>query len=286
MKGRLILAGADGYIGSRIRQSLADQTDMILLSPTMSGEYIHFDLLHPGKFDFNIINPEDTVLMLAGISSPDICSREFRRSFETNVRGTILFVSECLQRGAKVLFFSSDTVYGYSKGVNDEDFLAVTPAGEYGIMKLLIENYFRGETQFKAFRLSYVFSWFDKFTSYLRSCMRENITAEVFDPLIRKAVYIEDLILCILNLHTNWERHNSQLFNLCGPGYLSRVDLANIFIKHVGQIKLKIIRPDESFYNARPPMITMNTKYSEALLGKGFTTIEEAIVSEKLKFLN
>ena len=122
-------------------------------------------------------------------------------------------------------------------------------------MKLLVEKYFRGETNFKSFRLSYVFSWNDKFMKYLRTCFEQNKIAEVYDPFIRKVVFIEDLINCIVNIHNGWIKYNNQYFNICGPKYLSRVEIANYFIQHVGPLDLKIIRPDDNFFKARPQKI-------------------------------
>lgn len=286
MKSRLVLAGADGYIGKRLQQSVPDDIDVLLLSPVYSERYVHFDLLHPDRFDYNCINTGDMVVMMAGISSPDLCSSEFRRSFDINVNGTIRFLTGCLQQGARVLFFSSDTIYGNSAAVNDEDFYSAEPAGEYGIMKSLVEKHFAGDPRFKVFRLSYVFSWNDRFTSYLRSCHEQKKTAEVFDPFIRKAVYIEDLISCILKLHAGWDEHENRFFNICGPEYLSRADIAGLFIKNIGHLDLKLVKPDERFFSSRPSKIIINTKYSGRLLGKEFTAIDDALISEKEKFLN
>ena len=285
VKSRLILAGADGYIGKRMQKSVPDNIDMLLLSQTDSERYVHFDLLRPDRFNYDIINPGDMVVMLAGISSPDICSSEFRRSYEINVSGTISFLTGCLTRGSRVLFFSSDTVYGKSAGINDEDFYSAEPAGEYGLMKSLVEKHFVDEQRFKAFRLSYVFSWYDRFTSYLRSCHEQKKTAEVYDPFIRRAVYIEDLISSTLKLHASWDEHENKYFNIIGPEYISRADIAGLFIKNIGPLELRLVTPDDRFFSSRPGKIYINTKYSGKLLGREFTTIGEALISEKNKFL-
>ena len=282
---RLIVAGADGYIGQRIQRNTQQKDEMLLLSPVKADNYIPFDLQHVSDFDFSLISPDDTVIMLAGISSPDICASKFQMAFNINVTGTIQFISGCLERKARVLFFSSDTVYGSSAGENDEDCFPSDPAGEYGTMKLLVEGYFKGETYFKSFRLSYVFSWYDKFTSYLRTCYEQKTKSEIFHPFIRKAVYIDDLVSCILNIHNDWEKYSNQFFNICGPDYLSRVEIARLFNKHIGNLELQIITPDNGFFLARPQKIFINSKYSASLLGKRFTQIEDAFAFEKQKFL-
>lgn len=286
MKDRLVIAGADGYIGQRIQETFSGKQGLVLLSQGIRDGYLHMDLRETGKFDFRIIGSNDTVVLLAGISSPDFCSSNFKRAFEVNVTGTINFIEGCLSNGARVLFFSSDTVYGNSPDDNDEDVMPENPSGDYGKMKFLVEKYFSGEKGFKAFRLSYVFSWNDRYTAYLRSCLEQNKTAEVFDPLIRKVVYINDLIDCVSMLCSNWSGFDNQYFNICGPDYISRVDIAKCFSKHIGSLDLRIIRPDDSFYRARPPKININTKYSKSLLGRSFTSIEEALLMEKQKFSN
>ena len=285
MNSRIILAGADGYIGQRIQRNTQLKEGMLLLSPQQNDSYIPFDLLRVSEFDFSSINPHDTVIMLAGISSPDVCASKYQMAFNINVSGTIQFIGGCLARSARVLFFSSDTVYGISEGENDEDIFPSDPAGEYGNMKLLVERYFKGEPDFKSFRLSYVFSWYDKFTSYLRTCHEQKTKPEIFHPFIRKAVYIDDLVSCILNIHNDWEKYSNQFFNICGPDYLSRVEIVQLFNKHIGNLEFQVITPDNGFFKARPQKIFINSKYSASLLGKRFTQIEDAFAFEKQKFL-
>jgi dTDP-4-dehydrorhamnose reductase len=286
VNNKIIIAGADGYIGQRMQKLVLDKTPMLLLSPLTSDSYVPFNLLDLSKFNFSLISAGDTVVLLAGISSPDLCTSQYRMAFDINVTGTIRFINACLKNGAKVLFFSSDTVYGNSPSENDEDMFPSQPVGEYGTMKFLVERYFKGEPGFKSFRLSYVFSWNDRYTTYLRSCLEQNRKAEVFDPLVRRAVYIDDLIACVLNIAGDWENHRSQFFNICGPQYISRVEIANCFSRYAGKLDIHIIRPDESFYHARPAKIRISSKYSESLLGKGFTTIEDAIRIEMHNFSN
>jgi dTDP-4-dehydrorhamnose reductase len=281
MDNKLIIAGADGYIGQRIQNSLNKNVQLLLLSTLLDNKYNFFDLLQLSKFNFNIINKSDTIVLLAGISSPDVCNENYQYSFNINVIGTIEFIRNCLKKGARVLFFSSDAIYGHSSGRNNEDIFPENPLGEYGNMKLLIEKYFKDDINFKSFRLSYVFSWNDKFMKYLRSCLDEKKIAEVYDPLIRKVVFIEDLIQCIQNLHNEWDKFDNQYYNICGPKYLSRIEIANYFIKHVGHLDLEIIKPDDKFYEARPQKIFFNSKYSTSLLGKKFTLISDAIQYEK-----
>lgn len=285
MINKFVIAGADGYIGQRIVKTIHESQRMILLSPVQREYYIHLDLLDVQRFNFGLINPFDKVILLAGISSPDLCSSDFKRSFEINVIGTVRFISECLRKRARVLFLSSDTVYGASSKENDEDVIPHCPAGEYGIMKWIVEKYFTGDPGFKSFRLSYVFSWNDKFTLYLRNCLTRKQTAEIFHPFIRRAVYIQDLVTCVTNLFSCWDLYDNQFFNICGPQYVSRLDIAESFCRNVGEVGLNLVTPGEEFYRVRPAAIKITSKYSDSLLGKEFTTIDNAFQIEEQYFL-
>lgn len=285
MINKFIIAGADGYIGQRIVKTIQESQRMKLLSPLKHENYIHFDLLDISGFNFNLIKPHDNVILLAGISSPDLCSSDFKRSFKINVNGTIEFINECLRQKARVLFFSSDMVYGNSQGRNDEDDPPRFPAGEYGIMKWIVEKHFLGVTGFKAFRLSYVFSWNDRFTQYLRSCFESKQPAEIFHPLVRRAVYIQDLVTCIINIFGRWDEYENQFFNICGPAYVSRIDIAEAFCRHVGKIELKLVTPGIEFFSARPARIKITSKYSASLFSGEFSTIDSAFTAEQEYFL-
>ena len=100
---------------------------------------------------------------MASISAPDICAREHERAWSVNVTGTSEFISRTIERGGRVIFFSSDTVYGECEDPFDESALC-KPAGEYAEMKHKVERRFIENPSFKSIRLSYVFSREDKFT--------------------------------------------------------------------------------------------------------------------------
>ena len=243
---------------------------------------LKLDLKNIDEFDFNKINKNDFVIFLAAISSPDECQKDFKKSFSINVIGTIKFIEESIRRNANVLFFSSDTVYGEDNEQNDEDTIPIKPFGEYALMKLSVENYFRNEPNLKIFRLSYVFSWNDKFMKYLHSCRTNNSKAKVFHPFIRNIVYINDVIDGILKLSKNWNNYDQQIFNFCGSKQYSRLDIIELYNKYVFTLNYEISNPPKNFYKARPELINIRSKYTELLLGRTFTNIEKAIDIEKL----
>jgi dTDP-4-dehydrorhamnose reductase len=95
----------------------------------------------PDEFDYRLIHPSDVVLLTAAISAPDICAQEYARAWGVNVTGTSRFIRNVIDRGGRVIFFSSDTVYGEKDDVFDERAYC-NPAGEYAIMKHEVEKQF------------------------------------------------------------------------------------------------------------------------------------------------
>jgi len=182
-----------------------------------------------------------------------------------------------MKRGAKILFFSSDVVYGNTVNVVDES-SETDPFGNYAQMKDEVEKTFFNEKNFKVFRLSYVLSKEDKYLSYLKSCSNKNEVAEVFHPFSRKVVYIEDVLQAIENVLVKWDEFENQKFNICGDEDISRKDIADFYNGAIGdKLEYKIIEPDNKFWEARPKDINIISIYFEKLLGRKPTKIQDAI---------
>jgi dTDP-4-dehydrorhamnose reductase len=280
---KIIIVGSNSYIAKQLINRLKkEETFFTTVSSRSDKSDFKLDLEYIDQFDFNKINKNDLVIFLAAISSPDVCRKEFKKSFNINVIGTIKFIEESIRRNANVLFFSSDTVYGTENGQNNEDVIPIKPMGEYASMKLSVENYFRNEPNLKIFRLSYVFSWNDKFMKYLHICRTNNTKVEVFHPFIRKMVYINDVIDGIIKLTNNWNYYDQQIFNFCGSKQYSRLDIVELYNKCIYPLNYEISNPPDNFYKARPELIHINSKNTEFLLGRKFTNIEKAIKIEKL----
>jgi len=280
---KIFLIGSNSYLSKKlINRFNKEKFSFITVSSTSNNSDIKLDLNHVNRFNFDVLRKNDLVIFLSAISSPDKCQKEFKTSFKINVTGTIKFIEESLNRKVNVLFFSSDTVFGSDNGQNDEDTLPISPVGEYAFMKLSVENYFKNEPNFKIFRLSYVFSWDDKFMQYLHHCKNKNIIAEIFHPFTRKMVYVQDVIDGILKLVNKWDSSDMQIFNFCGSSQYSRLDIVRLYNKIVATVNYEISKPPIFFYKARPHIIYINSKYTESLIGRPFTKIEDAIKIEKL----
>lgn len=282
---KVFITGADGYIGSRLAQELSDKYRIIRILQYGENARLSLDLEKPEKFQFDQIEEGSYVIHLAAVSSPDKCSKEYDRSRQINVTGTSYFIEECLKRGSRVLFFSSDVVYGASDFEGEKYFdenSSCNPLGEYSYMKREVEKSFLGKDGFKVFRLSYVYSKNDKFILYLRSCCEKGEVADIFHPFSRNVVYIEDIIAAVKNLIDKWESTKESVFNLVGPETISRKKMAELYKREVDpRLQVKVTEPEESFFKNRPKTIRVRSLFLNKLLERPPTELGRAYCLEK-----
>lgn len=275
------IIGACGYIGTKLLNYLPKQDSPICYDMVDGEGILPINLEKPESFDFSKIKAGDFVLFLAAISRPDLCKNQREMAYRINVEGTGRFIQAFVDRGANVLFFSSDVVYGETDFHKVNELSHCNPFGPYAEMKHAIELKFEGNSHVKVFRLSYVFSREDRFTSYLAECAKAHKTAEVFDTLYRSVIYINDIFDAIIALSKNFNGFDNQVFNLSGNEVLSRKDIAELYKRVVDDgLDYCTVEPPEGFFDARPPIIATESLYLEKLLGRKPTMIKEALINE------
>lgn len=282
----MCIVGARGYIGSALL-SKAKKAGLAIGTSSIGGsDLLPLRLDAPSEFDYGKIHPDDVVMLTAAISAPDICAREHDRAWAVNVSGTSSFIQRVIDGGARVVFFSSDTVYGEREDVFDET--AVSNAtGEYAVMKREVEQRFSGNTLFKAIRLSYVFSREDKFSRYLADCAERNEEASLFHPFFRAIVHRDDVVEGALALAKYWDEVPEQIINFGGPQVLSRINFAECLREaHLHDLRFKVTEPGADFFKNRPRFIAMTSPVLARLLGRPPHSLFEAVRLELASFSN
>ncbi|MRR54800.1 MAG: NAD-dependent epimerase/dehydratase family protein [Deltaproteobacteria bacterium] len=278
---QVFVIGSKGYLGAAAVARLAAAGIAVrAVSSRPNAGMLQLDLVRAAEFAYDEVGSGDLVLMTAANSSPDFCRTQPELARDINVEGTGFFIERCLERGARVVFFSSDTVYGPGEDERSEDAIC-HPAGEYAAMKREVESRFAQHDAFKVLRLSYVFSRHDKFTSYLVACARDGREAELFHPMLRRCVYLGDLLDLLQLFCRPGQQVPDSIVNVCGPELLSRVDLAELFQTRVSAVlRYRIIDPPLGFFEARPQVINMSDATFSRLLGRRPTSISGAMQAE------
>lgn len=275
-KQKIITVGATGDIGKPLYVTAMAKSWGYGTSSTGADGLLRLRLDAHSEFDYGIIQPSDVVLLTAAISAPDVCAREHERAWAVNVTGTSEFIATVIARGARVVFFSSDTVYGEREDAFDEQAVC-NPAGEYAEMKHEVEKRFFDNPLFKALRLSYVFSREDKFTKYLAGCVERGEEAEVFHPFYRAVIHRDDVVQGAIALAQRWDEFAHNIINFGGSEVLARTEFANILQDSaLPNLRFRVTEPDADFFKNRPRVIRMASPVLAALLGRPAHTVGEA----------
>lgn len=275
------IVGSSGYIaGFLIKRFEVEKTiDRILRIDQNETADAYLNLLEAEKFDYEQLDDIDFIVFTAAISSPDKCATDFDYCWKINVEGTKCFIKEAISRKCKVLFFSSDAVFGDIPGkiyTEDSETKAETP---YGRMKKAVEDELKDSPYFKAIRLSYVASVKDRFISYCLSCMKNSEIADIFHPFYRNVIVVSDVLDVVVWFANHWDEYTPFVLNVAGKELVSRVRMADELNRLFNnKLKYRISTPGDDFYNNRPKITQMKSLYLSR-----YQILEDNTFTEKIK---
>jgi len=282
MKRSTIAIVGNGYIAGNLKRFLEmyyPNYSVVSYGRQKTNDAV-LDLFNPEQFSYEILDSIDYVIFAAAISSPDVCANEYESAYQVNVIGTSSFIEKALMYNCKVIFLSSDAVFGFVKDTVDENSNTFedTP---YGAMKKTVEDQFKSSPNFKALRLSYVISSDDKFSKYLKKCHMDEEIAEVYSPFDRCCITLSELLDTIIYLIKEWKSFSSSFLNVCGNQLISReriVEEWNLVYK--GQLKYKVIEAPTTFFDNRPAILKMNSLYLHNILDSVNETFHKRFENE------
>lgn len=260
------LVGSSGYIAEFILKRFAEEADIeSVLKIDRNVSYdAYLDLNQAEEFDYSLIDDVDYVIFTAAISGPDKCAEDFDNCWNINVTGTCYFIREAIKRGCKVLFFSSDAVFGNIHGAiytEKSETQAYTP---YGRMKKAVEDEFKGSHLFKAIRLSYVVSAKDRFVNYCLNCLNAGETADVFHPFYRNVIVVSNVVDIVVYFAKHWDEYEPSFLNVAGKELVSRIRIADELNRHLGgKLRYKVSMPGDEFFANRPRITQMKSLYMQ-----------------------
>lgn len=258
------VVGSGGYIAGNLMLRLAQSphiTELAGFDKIRDERTVFIDLEQPKAINLSVFDGIDLLIFTAAVSSPDLCARQYDQCYTINVTGTSQVIRHVLARGVKVLFFSSDAVFGTDGGVFDEksETRAVTP---YGRMKKAVEDTFCGDPGFLAIRLSYVASSHDRFTSYCMDCLNNDKEVEIFHPFYRSCITLKDVCDAVSWICGHWGRLPASVLNLAGAELVSRVRMADEINRvYGGRLRYRVAFPPPSFFENRPKITQMRSLY-------------------------
>lgn len=275
------IIGSSGYIAGYLLERFQKDPEIEkILRIDQAGEVdARLDLLHPEQFEDAALEGIDFIVFTAAISGPDQCAADFDRCWAINVTGTGDIIERAMARGCRVLFFSSDAVFGDIPGKVYDEQSPTAAETAYGRMKKAVEDRFSGNPMFKAIRLSYVASARDRFISYCLKCLEQNETAEIFHPFYRNCITVTDVADVVQWMLHHWETFKPQILNVAGSELVSRVRMADEVNRlAAGRLRYVIQRPEDAFYRNRPAITQMKSLYLQK-----YGILEEKSFTEKIQ---
>ena len=276
----VVLVGSSGYIAGFLLKRFVKENHITKILSIDQNETVdvYLNLLEPEKFDYDILSEIDYIVFTAAISGPDKCASDFDLCWSINVIGTSYFIKQAIQRKCKVLFFSSDAVFGDIPGHMYTELSETKAKTPYGKMKKAIEDEFKENTNFKCIRLSYVASVKDKFISYCLNCIKNGETANIFHPFYRNVISVSDVVDVVIWFLKHWDEYHPFVLNVAGKELVSRVRIADELNRHLGnKLEYIISSPCDDFYKNRPCITQMKSLYLQK-----YKILEDNTFTEKL----
>jgi dTDP-4-dehydrorhamnose reductase len=254
MKHKVLVVGTQGILGGTL--------------VSKSSRDVEFLSQNRGNWSLDYLQPDvRTVVYLRAISSPTYVHQFPIESHQLNVDKSRDFIQGCLELNKRIIFSSSDVVYGDTANKIASESSSIMPFGEYGKQKAEIESSFHDSENFIALRLSLIVGEGSK----LRRILKNESSPSIPDPVMRNPVNIRHVVNLIerLSLTKTWNQ-NLKVLNVGGSDQISMYELAKLESKKFNlHAPVKIMRSPLDVV-ARPQTVRMYSKLAEDFLGTKF----------------
>ncbi|HBL16166.1 MAG TPA: NAD(P)-dependent oxidoreductase [Elusimicrobia bacterium] len=293
---RILLTGASGYLGRYLAARLGKVHDVV-------GTYRYESAPAPGCVlrQLNLTEKDavaplvreaapDIIIHAAAMSHPDPCEGDPEAAQQVNVEGTELLARAAAERGARMIFISTDLVFDGKKPPYREcdppSPLCVYSRGKVEAERLVRELVPESLT----LRLSWSYGW--KPVGRLMFCdvLYRNLSAgkgmRLFSDQVRTMLYLEDTAEMIARVAEMkpWPEIEGRVLHLAGPERLSRLQFGEIFCEVFGLDRklLDAIRSDRLKLAAmRPRDCSLDGSLLHGLIGFKPRTVAEGLRAMK-----
>jgi dTDP-4-dehydrorhamnose reductase len=244
-KGRLLITGASGLLGSKLQKIAEGKFNLILLHNTrpLSPNSLELDITNQKEVTklFNDLKPE-IVIHTASETNVDKCELQKEHAWKTNVEGTCNIARACKEIDAKLAYISTDYVFDGEKGnYKEED--KPNPISYYGITKLEGENQvIQNCNDHVILRTSVIYGWHQwkqNFATWVINQLRQNKEITVVDDHYNTPTLADNLAEMTIEALQS-DLHG--LYHASGIEKISRYDFA-IQIAGTFRLNPNLVKP-------------------------------------------
>ncbi len=137
---RYLIVGGDSLIGAALRLKLRDLNRKVIVTTRrreqVASDRIFYDLAQANDaFDAK----SDSVFLCAGMTNMSACENEPKKTYQINVDATVALARQLLDKGCRVIFMSSNTVFD-GKSKTPDEYASYQYRTEYGRQKAEAEQ--------------------------------------------------------------------------------------------------------------------------------------------------
>lgn len=244
-KGKLLITGASGLLGSKLQKIAEGKFNLILLHNTrpLSPNSLELNITNQKEVTklFNDLKPE-IVIHTASETNVDKCELQKEHAWKTNVEGTCNIARACKEIDAKLAYISTDYVFDGEKGnYKEED--KPNPISYYGITKLEGENQvIQNCNDHVILRTSVIYGWHQwkqNFATWVINQLRQNKEITVVDDHYNTPTLADNLAEMTIEALQS-DLHG--LYHASGIEKISRYDFA-IQIAGTFRLNPNLVKP-------------------------------------------
>lgn len=239
---KILITGGSGFIGSSVRKALCDPKFEILTVGRNEKEDFKIDLIDPRLKTIVEDFLPDTVCHFASGSNILRATEDAKRDFDDTVVATdclITALKTLKSKSVKIVYLSSQAVYGLPKYLPVDEAHQTKPVTVYGEHKLRAENIIaQSNLNYLIFRVSSVFGPNQNhkksgvIAKFIHN-MQNNQPPIVFNSfdLVCDLIYISDLVNAVVKATLNDLIH-SEVFNLGSGKAVTLKQVLDILYKY------------------------------------------------------
>ena len=278
--GKIIITGADGYIGSNLRDFL--ETKGYEVYPLTQGEskkerFYQVEITDEESVFkvINNINP-NIVIHTAGKASLAQCEKDKHSAWKINVEGTknVIAAIKRINPIIKLVFLSSDYVFSGEKGnykENDEP----NPLTYYGKTKVESENNIKENLEnYIICRTANVYGRGGNFFNFIVESLNKNVKIEVFEDVFYTPTYIDYFLDCLNKL---LESDFKGIIHAVGREKISRYDFALIVADILGKDKNLVLAVKQATDGLIAKDCSLNSGFIQGYLKNFCPSIEDSL---------
>jgi len=287
---KILITGGTGFIGRHLAALWQDAVhEIVVVARNIDASLFHTNVgcIEADITDANDIQAAiifarpDVVIHSAAMSKPNDCELQRELCYTTNVQATQHVIDACKAVGAKLIFMSTDFVFGHYGPYTETD--AYCPVNYYGESKMMAEKLVAASgLQYAIVRTVMVYGeklqgQNNTFLHWVKDNLEQQKPIRVFTDQYRSVTYVNDLCRGIESII---DKGFQGIVHLCGKEIYTPFELALQVANYFGFDK-NLVLPvtKESFPEAamRPENSVLSIDKANGELGYATTPLAAAL---------